>query len=391
MSSTREDVKRKAEEYLSKLKSDGEIREIMARLQISLHEYRPETSCDVEGRGIYYSLVDLSSEKYSLTDQRAVIVRPLRDVILEGLDVESPWSLASPDEDPHIALIAKYGEDRGAYIRVRSHNRVGPVRTCYVTRLTGTAQLVHNVYVVEDDAELQVLSTCTSSRAALDVYHISLTEVIVGRNSKFTMVMYHNWNETVRLWSSLRIRAGPGSKIVIVYVTHSPIRRMDDQVIVELHENASSTLSSIIYGRVGEYRTETTAYLRGRESSSIIMSRMLGAQRARIESVSKIVAEGDESRGHIECLGVPIDESSIITSVPVLEAHKMNVQLSHEAAIGKFSEEEITYLMSKGLSEDEAMQLLIRGFVSIDIEEIPQTLRAIVEKIVEELVRRSAL
>ncbi len=391
MSTSIENIRRRAEEVISRLEKDGEIREIIARLQLTEHMLPAETICETENRALYYSLVDTSTEKFSLSDSRSVIIRPLRDVIRSGIDVENPWSLASPEEDPHLALIARYGEERGAYVRVRSHTRAGPIRTCYVTRISGTVQLVHNVYVVEDNAELQVLSTCTAPYHALDVYHVSLTEVKIGRNSKFTMIMYHNWNDTVKLWSSLRIHAGPGSRVIVVYITHSPIEKMRDQVIVDLYENASSTLSSIIYGIRGNYRTETTSILRGSGSSSIIVSRMLGSDRARIESTSKIIAEGSEAKGHIECLGVPLDESSIITSIPVLEAHRNDVQLSHEAAIGRFSEEEITYLMSKGLSEDEAMQVLIKGFVSIDVEEIPPALRTVVDRIVEELVKRSAL
>ncbi|NPB00785.1 MAG: hypothetical protein GXO10_05370 [Crenarchaeota archaeon] len=392
MSREARDVKKIAEEYLSNLKSDGEIREIIARLEIPQHIAHLEPTCGVEETGrILYSLVDTSVERVSYGDPSSIMIRPLREVILEKIDVENPWSLASPDEDPHLALIAKYGEDRGAYVRVRSGRSVGPVRTCYITRLTGTVQLVHNVYVVEDKAELQVLSTCTSSRDAVDIYHISLTEVILGEKSKFTMIMYHNWNETTKLWSSLRVRAGPESRVVLVYVTHSPVERAYDQVVVRLSNNASATSSSIIYGRRGTYRTESISILDGREASSIIISRMLSAEKAKIESLSKIIARGEGSRGHIECLGVPLDDSSVITSIPILEAHRTDVQLSHEAAIGRFSEEEITYLTTKGLNEDEAMQLLIRGFVSIDIEEIPPTLRKVVDRIVDELVRRSAL
>lgn len=386
------DVEKIAEEYLSKLSSNGEIREIIARLEISRREPHIEPTCSIEEVGrAFYSLVDSSIEKFSYVDTSSLIIRPLKEIVIEEKDVENVWSLAAPDEDPHLALIAKYGDNRGAYVRVRSGSKIGPVRTCYVTKLTGTVQLVHNVYVVEDDAELQVLSTCTSSRDALDIYHISLTEVIVGRNSRFTMIMYHNWNETTKLWSSLRVSAGPESRIVLIYVTHSPIEKAYDQVIVRLSENASATSSSVIYGRRGRYHTETTTILEGRNASSILISRMLSAEKARIESVSKIVARGEGSRGHIECLGVPLDDSSIITSVPILEAHRTDVQLSHEAAIGKFSEEEITYLTTKGLDENEAMQLLIRGFVSIDLEEVPPTLRKVVERIVDELVRRSAV
>ncbi len=149
------------------------------------------------------------------------------------------------------------------------------------------------------------------------------------------MIMYHSWNETTRLWSSLRILAGPGSRVTILYVTNTPINRMDSEGKILLKDNSTLNFSSIIYGRGGNYKTSIETYLVGNSSSSMITSRIIGSSGSTIESITKIIAEGSESRGHIECLGIALDSKSRILTIPALEARRDDVQLSHEAAIGE--------------------------------------------------------
>ncbi len=383
-------IRKRADEVLSKLKHDGEILELIAKSEIELPQIPYYEACELEGP-LYYSMIDRANEKYSNIQTSNLILTSLRRVVMEEIDLDNLWSLAQPEEDPHLALIAKYGDDRGAYIRVRRGSKVGPVRTCYISRTPGSVQFVHNVYVVEDNAELQVLSTCLAEKYIPEISHISLTEVILGENSRFTMIMYHSWNETTKLWSSLRILAGPRSKVTILYITHTPIGKMDGESKIILKDESSLNYSSIIYGRGGYYKSRVESYLEGSNSNSIIISRIIGSLGSQVESITKIVAEGSDSRGHIECLGITLDPKSRIVTVPALEAKRDDVQLSHEAAIGKFSEEELVYLMSKGLTEDEAKQVLVRGFVSIEIPELPQTLKNIVDRIVQKLSKYQSI
>jgi Fe-S cluster assembly scaffold protein SufB len=73
----------------------------------------------------------------------------------------------------------------------------------------------------------------------------------------------------------------------------------------------------------------------------------------------------------------------VINSIPQLEGTVEGVDMSHEAAVGKVAQEEIHYLMSRGLSEDKAISTIVRGFLSVDIKGLPDVLRAEIERAVE--------
>lgn len=121
----------------------------------------------------------------------------------------------------------------------------------------------------------------------------------------------------------------------------------------------------------------------------------LEAEDTRAEIVSRaitngghIIARGDLSgqkpgvRGHLECRGL-ILKGGLIHAIPELRGSADGVELSHEAAVGKIAQEEILYLMSRGLSEDEATSTIVRGFLSVDIPGLPEGLKAQIDHAVE--------
>ena len=76
-------------------------------------------------------------------------------------------------------------------------------------------------------------------------------------------------------------------------------------------------------------------------------------------------------------------KDGIIRTIPELEARRLDVELSHEAAIGKVAEEEIEYLMSRGLSEEESISTIVGGFLSFDIKGVPDYLKREINKAIE--------
>ena len=90
-----------------------------------------------------------------------------------------------------------------------------------------------------------------------------------------------------------------------------------------------------------------------------------------------------EVKGHLECRGLILSEEGRIHAIPELEGLVDGVDLSHEAAVGKIAEEEIEYLMARGLSRDQAVAAIVRGFLSVDIEGLPPQLEAELQRAVE--------
>jgi hypothetical protein len=148
-------------------------------------------------------------------------------------------------------------------------------------------------------------------------------------------------------------------------------------------ENATVRYSSILVATEG--------------SSLDVGSRaLLNAKGARTEIISRaitiggnIIARGyiegnaPEVKGHLECRGLILSEKGMIHAIPELRGTLAGIDLSHEAAIGKIAEEEVEYLMARGLTRAEATATIVRGFLRVDIEGLPSMLSAELQRTIE--------
>ncbi|MFN3268161.1 MAG: SufD family Fe-S cluster assembly protein, partial [Zestosphaera sp.] len=104
---------------------------------------------------------------------------------------------------------------------------------------------------------------------------------------------------------------------------------------------------------------------------------------------SRIEGRVGPSRGHIECLGLIDNDNATIESLPEISSSSPEAILTHEAAIGKISEDLINYLLSKGFSEEEARTAIIKGFLNIEEPKLPQQIREVIKRTIEYIASRA--
>mgnify|MGYP001008456565 FL=1 len=96
-----------------------------------------------------------------------------------------------------------------------------------------------------------------------------------------------------------------------------------------------------------------------------------------------IQANAVPARGHLECKGLILG-GGVIHAIPELEGTVEGVELSHEAAVGKIAQEEIEYLMARGLDEEQATSTIVRGFLNVDIMGLPKALKDVIDETIAE-------
>ncbi|HID96974.1 MAG TPA: SufD family Fe-S cluster assembly protein, partial [Thermodesulfobacteriaceae bacterium] len=97
-----------------------------------------------------------------------------------------------------------------------------------------------------------------------------------------------------------------------------------------------------------------------------------------------LIGNSPDVKAHLECQGLMLTEKGVIHAIPELEAHVADVDMSHEAAVGRIAQEEIEYLMARGLTEEEATSTIVRGFLNVKIDGLPPELEAEIQAAVEE-------
>lgn len=294
------------------------------------------------------------------------------------------WRLVSPDQDKYTAQVALAEHRNGYFIRaLPGASAVYPLQACLYLQEEGAVQNVHNIVIVEEGAELHLISGCASAARVKHGLHIGVSEFYVKKGGRLTFTMIHNWAEGVAVRPRSGAVVAEGGLFISNYICLRPVRSLQMYPTAWLEgAGAVARYYSILVAPSG--------------SAMDVGSRVvLGAPGARAEVVARtlttggeiinrgcLVAEAPEVKAHLECRGLVLGEKGVIHAIPELLTKVGNVDLSHEAAVGKIAQEEIEYLMARGLSEEEATATIVRGFLNVKITGLPPALQAEIDKAV---------
>lgn len=155
-------------------------------------------------------------------------------------------------------------------------------------------------------------------------------------------------------------------------------------------ENGKITFQSVLLASENSVMdVGSRVYLKARNSRANIISRAVAKGYGEIYARGHLIGESSGVKGHLECRGIILSDTAKIHAIPELEAKAKDVNLTHEAAVGKIAEEEILYLTARGLTPDEATTVLIGGFLRLNLEDLPQELRFEVSGMMKTLIEKA--
>ncbi len=324
--------------------------------------------------------------------QHGAVILPTNEA-LKKLDWVSKysWRLISPDRDKYTAATYLHGGELGYFIYVPPGIKIkDPIYACLFITRRDYAQLLHNIVIVDDGAELSLITGCGVPDQPMNSLHIGVSEFYVGRGSKLSFAMIHAWAPGMVVRPRTAVEVLEGGEYISYYVIYSAVESLQTYPRVSLRDNARATLNSVVTGGgKGIYDVGSAIVLSGRGASGEVLSRNLGRDNSLIYARSRIEGNAGPSRGHIECLGLLESDNALIESLPELSSLTPEAVLTHEAAIGKISEELINYLLSKGFSEDEARAAIIKGFLNIEEPKLPLQIREIIKRTIEHITSRA--
>jgi len=301
------------------------------------------------------------------------------------------WQLLAPDKDEFTRAVWEKLHG-GYFIRARKGAKItAPVQSCLFIKGSGTGQNVHNVVVVEEGAELNILGGCATAHGTRDAAHLGLTEFFVERGGKLCFTMIHNWGESAAVRPRSVGLLAEDAVFLNNYILLQPVADLQMYPAILLRgRRAVARFNSVILAPPGSHvDSGNRIHLDAPDTRGEILSRTLTTGGVIINR-GFIGASAVPARGHLECKGLILGRGRI-HAIPELDAATDGVELSHEAAVGKIAQEEIEYLMARGLDEDEATAAIVRGFLNVDIMGLPPALKAAVDAQLETLNADAAL
>jgi len=334
-----------------------------------------------------------SSGSFVQMDQTPVVAKSLYEGV-EIMDMASAldkydflqdywFKLVAADTDKYTADLAA-APPAGYFIRAKKGMKtVFPVKSCLYLGSSNLNQRVHNVVIAEEGSELHVITGCTTPAHVQRGLHIGVSEFYIQKNAKVSFTMVHSWGKEVEVRPRTGITIAEGGSLSNNYIMLKPVKTIQTFPTATLDgRGAVASFNTVVYSSMGNIDIGSDVYLNAAETSAESISRVVSVG-GEVIARGRMTGRVPGARAHLECVGLLLSDKGRIYSIPELDGQCKDLDMSHEAAVGRISEEELEYLMARGLSSEEATSVIVRGFLDVEIKGLPEDLKQEIKNITQ--------
>jgi Fe-S cluster assembly scaffold protein SufB len=295
------------------------------------------------------------------------------------------WTAVSVDADKYTAR-SELEDYNGYFIRAKAGAHIQmPVQSCLIMKKNQSVQNVHNIVVAEEGSELHVITGCATPSSVERSLHLGISEFFVRKHARLTFTMVHRWSENTDVRPRSATVVEDGGTYISSYAILSPLKSIQTFPKVKLTGlGAKADLYSVVNGSgSSKYDIGGMLSLEAPKTQGKVVSRAIATDSCDVIARGDLLGLSGDTRARLECDGLLISSSATIRAIPMLDARIEGAELSHEATVGKVGAEQLSYLMSRGLDEEEATSLIIRGFVKLKVPDLPPALQASIDQAIK--------
>ena len=263
----------------------------------------------------------------------------------------------------------------GSFIYVPKNTRLDrPLQSYFRINSKNMGQFERTLIIVDDNSDLHYIEGCTAPTYSESSLHAAVVEIYVGKNSKCRYSTIQNWAPNVYNLVTKRalvdtngtmewIDGNIGSKVTMKY-----------PCCVLKGDNSNGTCITISVASANQEQDSGARMIHlGKNTKSNIISKSIarGGGNATYRGKVLINSGAENSISNVKCDTLILDEISKSDTVPVNSCFNISSSIEHEATVSKISDDNLFYLMSRGISEERAMELIVLGFLEKFREELP--------------------
>ncbi len=251
-------------------------------------------------------------------------------------------------------------------IRVAAGVKIAkPIHICFGMIPENGIQVIDLKVVMEEDSDAQFLTHCTFPNA-VNLEHRMNSEVHLGPGARYSYYERHIHSNFggIQVIPKTTMFLGEGSRLKTEFeLIEGRVGLMD--VDYEAECDADSVLEMItrISGRESDLiKIREAGWLKGDRSRGILASSVALQGDSRAEIYSELTADGDYARGHVDCREI-VQDRGVARAVPIVQVNNPKAHITHEAAIGSVDSKQLETLVSRGMDEDDAVDMIIQGML----------------------------
>jgi Fe-S cluster assembly protein SufB len=280
-----------------------------------------------------------------------------------------------PPEDNKFAALNSAVWSGGSFVYVPPGVEVPlPLQAYFRINGENTGQFERTLIVVDEGAKVHYIEGCTAPIYATDSLHAAVVEVIALPGSKVRYTTIQNWSNDVYNLVTKRAHAHENATVEWIDANTGSRLTMKYPSIYLRGRGATADIISVAVAGAGQHQdTGAKAIHLAPDTKSRIVSKSVSKDggRATYRGHLKVAPGATNVVASVRCDALMLDDDSRSDTYPYIDIQEDDTHMSHEATVGKISQDQVFYLMSRGLSENEAQNLIVQGFLEVFTKELP--------------------
>lgn len=319
---------------------------------------------------VYHNVkAEVAAQGVVYTDLESAMHGPYADMI------QSHFMKLVPPTDHKFAALHGAVWSGGSFVYVPPGVSVEiPLQSYFRLNAPGAGQFEHTLIIVDEGANLHFIEGCSAPKYNIANLHAGCVELFVGKNAKLRYSTIENWSKNMYNLNTKRALVEEGG--IMEWVSGSfgsHVSYLYPMTILQ-GEGAKMEYTGITFaGATQDLDTGMKVVHNGKNTTSSVNTRSIsksgGVSTTRTSVVINNSAKGAKST--VGCTSLMLDEVSRSDTIPAIDVRTQDADVGHEAKIGRISDEAIFYLMSRGISEDDARTMIVSGFADSVSKELP--------------------
>ena len=292
-----------------------------------------------------------------------------------GKMIEEHFMKLVPPTDHKFAALHGAVWSGGSFVYVpKGVNVEIPLQSYFRLNAKGAGQFEHTLIIVDEGAQLHFIEGCSAPKYNVANLHAGCVELFVGKNAKLRYSTIENWSKNMYNLNTKRAKVEENG--IMEWVSGSfgsHVSYLYPMTILK-GDNARSQFTGVTFAGKGQ-NLDTGAKMVhiGKDTSSYINTRSIskGGGISTYRSAVVIQNQAKNAKSAVSCQSLMLDDESRSDTLPAIDVRTNKADVGHEAKIGRISEDDVFYLMSRGISEEEAKSLIVSGFADSVSKELP--------------------
>ena len=292
-----------------------------------------------------------------------------------------------PPEDNKFAALNTAVWSGGSFVYVPPGVTVDvPLQAYFRINSENMGQFERTLIIVDEGAQVHYVEGCTAPTYSSESLHSAVVEIICKPGSRVRYTTIQNWADNVYNLVTKRAVAHKEATMEWVDGNLGSKLTMKYPSVYMLGEGAHAEILSIAFAGVGQHQDAGGKVVHGApHTSSIVTSKSISKDggRSSYRGLVKVANGAKGARSKVVCDALILDKTSRSDTYPVMEIDESDVSIAHEASVSRIQEEQLFYLMSRGLSETEASTMIVNGFIEPLVKELPMEYAVEMNRLIE--------